>query len=49
MLSGERSMGAEARLARYKCPRIWQQVDRLPRIGNGKLDRRALPSLWTPV
>ncbi len=38
---------AQARLARYKCPRIWQQVDRLPRIGNGKLDRRALPSLWT--
>lgn len=40
---------AEARLARYKCPRIWQQVDRLPRIGNGKLDRRALPLLWTPT
>ena len=40
---------AAARLAGYKCPRIWQPVDALPRIGNGKLDRRALPLLWTPA
>ena len=40
---------AAARLARYKQPRIWQQVDHLPRNGNGKLNRRALPLLWTPT
>ena len=40
---------AADRLARYKQPRIWQQVDRLPRTGTGKLNRRALAPLWTPT
>ena len=33
---------ATARLARYKQPRIWQQVEHLPRNANLKLNRRAL-------
>ncbi len=33
---------ADARLARYKQPRIWIPVERLPRTANGKLLRRAL-------
>ncbi|MEM7505151.1 MAG: AMP-binding protein [Pseudomonadota bacterium] len=33
---------AQTRLARYKCPRIWQQVAALPRTANGKLQRRKL-------
>lgn len=40
---------AADRLARYKQPRIWQQVASLPRNANGKLNRRALPLLWTPI
>ncbi|WP_054303580.1 class I adenylate-forming enzyme family protein [Gemmobacter sp. LW-1] len=39
---------AAASLARYKQPRIWQQVAALPRNPNGKLNRRALAALWTP-
>ncbi|SFD80644.1 class I adenylate-forming enzyme family protein [Roseivivax sediminis] len=31
------------RLARYKCPRLWQRLDSLPRSANGKLLRRRLP------
>ncbi|MEO0357830.1 MAG: class I adenylate-forming enzyme family protein [Pseudomonadota bacterium] len=37
---------ARARLAPYKQPRIFQRVPHLPKTANGKLDRRALPSLW---
>jgi acyl-coenzyme A synthetase/AMP-(fatty) acid ligase len=33
-------------LARYKQPRIVQQVPALPRNVNGKLIRAALPQLW---
>jgi acyl-coenzyme A synthetase/AMP-(fatty) acid ligase len=33
---------AAARLARYKCPRIYTRVDTLPKGANGKLLRRAL-------
>jgi acyl-CoA synthetase (AMP-forming)/AMP-acid ligase II len=33
---------AEARLARYKQPRLYLRLDALPRSPNGKLDRRAL-------
>ncbi|NKB28370.1 MAG: AMP-binding protein [Rhodobacteraceae bacterium] len=33
---------AAARLARYKCPRIWVHMDALPRGANNKLLRRAL-------
>lgn len=40
---------AAARLARYKQPRIWHQIAALPRTANGKLNRRALPPLWTPT
>ncbi|WP_151717518.1 class I adenylate-forming enzyme family protein [Gemmobacter serpentinus] len=40
---------AADRLARYKQPRIWQEVAALPRNANGKLNRRALPMLWTPT
>ncbi len=32
------------RLARYKCPRIFEWTDALPHSGNGKIDRRALRS-----
>lgn len=37
---------ADARLARYKQPRIWQAVDALPRGANNKLNRRALRAGW---
>ncbi|PJE25902.1 Acyl-CoA synthetase (AMP-forming)/AMP-acid ligase II [Pseudooceanicola antarcticus] len=37
---------AEARLARYKQPRIWRHVAALPRNANGKLQRAALAALW---
>ena len=37
---------AEARLARYKQPRIWRHVAALPRNANGKLQRGALATLW---
>ncbi|WP_068115125.1 class I adenylate-forming enzyme family protein [Tropicimonas marinistellae] len=30
------------RLARYKCPRVFTHVERLPRSGNGKIDRKRL-------
>ncbi|MEO1773545.1 MAG: AMP-binding protein [Pseudomonadota bacterium] len=33
---------AADRLAPYKCPRLWIEVDALPRTANGKLRRRAL-------
>jgi acyl-coenzyme A synthetase/AMP-(fatty) acid ligase len=36
------SAHAHARLAHYKCPRIWRPVAGLPRGANGKLLRRAL-------
>ncbi|WP_224814887.1 class I adenylate-forming enzyme family protein [Hasllibacter sp. MH4015] len=36
---------AEPNLARHKHPRAYLRVDALPRGGNGKLDRRALPAL----
>jgi acyl-coenzyme A synthetase/AMP-(fatty) acid ligase len=39
---------AGARLARYRQPRIWAHVTALPRNANGKLNRRALPDLWSP-
>ena len=35
-------------LARYKQPRIVQQVPALPRNANGKLIRAALPQFWKP-
>jgi acyl-coenzyme A synthetase/AMP-(fatty) acid ligase len=37
---------AGARLARYKCPRLWIRVPRLPRGANGKVLRRQLKSEW---
>ena len=37
---------AQQHLARYKLPRIVQQVSILPRNSNGKLIRAALPQLW---
>lgn len=33
---------AAARLARYKCPRLWLRLEALPRAGNNKIDRKAL-------
>lgn len=33
---------AAARLARYKCPKLWQYLPALPRTATGKTDRRAL-------
>ncbi len=33
---------AAERLARYKCPRLYDRVESLPRSGNGKVNRRAL-------
>ena len=33
---------AAERLARYKCPRLYERVENLPRSGNGKVNRRAL-------
>lgn len=33
---------AAARLARYKCPRVWVHLPALPRNATGKTDRRAL-------
>lgn len=36
---------AEARLARYKQPRLWIRVDALPRAANNKINRRALTGL----
>jgi len=41
---GEEALSAfaETRLARYKQPRLWIEVDRLPRTANGKLLRRDL-------
>ncbi|MEM6276076.1 MAG: class I adenylate-forming enzyme family protein [Pseudomonadota bacterium] len=40
------SSHAAACLARYKQPRLWRQVESLPRGPNGKLSRRALPDLF---
>lgn len=37
---------AEKNLARYKQPRLYLQVEALPRSGNGKLSRGALPALF---
>lgn len=37
---------AAGRLARWRQPRHWQQVDALPRAGNAKLNRRALAALF---
>lgn len=37
-----------ARLARYKCPRIFRPVEALPRSANGKLQRRRLPQDASP-
>jgi acyl-coenzyme A synthetase/AMP-(fatty) acid ligase len=38
---------AAARLARYKCPRVWQHLPALPRTATGKTDRRALRAQFT--
>lgn len=38
----ELSAFASERLARYKCPRLWQCLPELPRTKTGKTDRRAL-------
>ena len=38
---------ARTRLARYKEPRLWVQVDALPKNANGKANRRALRDGWT--
>jgi long-chain acyl-CoA synthetase len=35
-------------LARYKCPRAFRAVERLPRGANGKLLRRRLKETPTP-
>jgi acyl-coenzyme A synthetase/AMP-(fatty) acid ligase len=37
---------AAARLARYKCPRLYARVEALPKTANGKLLRRALRELY---
>lgn len=41
---GEEALAAHAAsaLAAYKCPRVWIEVEALPRTANGKLLRRAL-------
>ena len=41
---GEDSLAAfaAARLAAYKCPRIWHRAEHLPRTANGKLQRQRL-------
>jgi acyl-CoA synthetase (AMP-forming)/AMP-acid ligase II len=36
---------AQARLARYKQPRLYLPLAALPRSANGKLDRKALVAL----
>jgi acyl-CoA synthetase (AMP-forming)/AMP-acid ligase II len=36
---------AEAKLARWKQPRLWVRLDALPRSANNKLNRRALAGL----
>ncbi len=41
----ELSAFAEERLARYKCPRLWVNLETLPRTATGKTDRRALRAL----
>ena len=37
---------ASARLARYKCPRLYIRVETLPRGANNKLNRRRLRQDW---
>ncbi|MEL6476789.1 MAG: AMP-binding protein [Pseudomonadota bacterium] len=48
---GENTLDAHARqsLAAYKCPRLWQRVEALPRTQNGKLQRRRLVELLGPT
>ncbi len=38
---------AAARLAQYKCPRLFVHLPELPTGGNGKILRRALPAIYT--
>ena len=40
---------ASVHLARWKVPRMWVRVPHMPRGANGKLDRKALPSLAPPA
>ncbi len=39
---------AEAVLARYKCPRHYERLARLPLTAAGKVNRRLLREEWTP-
>ncbi|MEM8791172.1 MAG: AMP-binding protein [Pseudomonadota bacterium] len=47
---GEEALRAfsATRLAAYKCPRLWQECDALPRTANGKLLRRKLAQDFDP-
>jgi acyl-coenzyme A synthetase/AMP-(fatty) acid ligase len=47
--SADLARHCEARLARYKCPRAFFVVERLPRGSNGKLIRRRLRDMGAPT